>query len=414
LKRALYALFLCACSGHPSDAPDGAHADFASAPDDQGVASDLGGDLGAVDLAQDDLLVAMCPPGATPLTTTTCPGAATPPSSAMKSELVNAIRGDVIAIDPGEGTVPCVPVLVCTSADAPTLLFSDEPEAPTSDGILYAATVPAGPYRVFAYHVNGAGSGQRKISVVALNHGAADATITFGHRGSAGPSTNYVVTGALAAQAWLTSSTGATLTVPAGQRVVVDGTLDGLHAGPGELVIGQLDFSTSDTLKISVVTVDAAADAASSTATLSLLPSDGLHVRGTFPGATLTFVPASWPDDGVRHLRLGAGGAEPLMGVDAVDGDAPVMLGGDYGVRYTLVLPDGMRGYGLSPRGGAWGGAASIPAGDDHPIATTTTLGADADATSMIVLGRFSQAATIDLFTAGGSNLPVDLVVVPL
>ena len=108
MRRALYAVVLCACSAHSSAPPDGASADLAANID--GGGPDEGVDLGAFDLATADAAPPACPPGATPRSTATCPGAATPASNAMTSAVENAIRGDVVSIDPGEGTAPCVPV----------------------------------------------------------------------------------------------------------------------------------------------------------------------------------------------------------------------------------------------------------------------------------------------------------------
>ncbi|MEO6951195.1 MAG: hypothetical protein ABI321_05225 [Polyangia bacterium] len=381
-------------------------------------------DLATVDLANVDLAGSPCPIGSSLVTRRTCVATASAAPSTLKSECLAATRGDTIDAPAAEGQLPCLPTRVCRPDDAPTLIFSDEPESPATSGVLYAASVNAGRYRVYVYHTNGAASGTRKFSLVALAPGQSDVTMTFGARGVAGPSTTYIATGRAAASAWLTSSTGSMLTVPSGQRVVVDQGLDALRPAPGELVVAQLDFSIDGPLKLSVVTVDASTDAAQATAGLSLLPNDGAHQRGTFPGADFLLVPdtddGTWPSDGMRHLRLGSGDTDPeLVGIDAVDGNTAVALLGNYGVRYRVAVAGGPFLFALSPRGGAWGGAARVPPGLDSSATVPLLPGngsSIASTSSMTVLGRWGTATSsvLDLFSAGGSNLPVDLVSVPL
>ena len=427
MRRLVVVAFLAACA--PACAPS-KHGGTIALDDggtklrDAGARDLSGADLAGADLSAADLAGAPCPAGSSLLQKIACASTASPAPSTLRDACLATSRGNTITAPDAEGQLPCLPARVCRADDAPTLIFSDEPESPATSGVLYAATVNAGRYRVYVYHTNGAASGTRKFSLVALAQGASDVTLTFGARGVAGPSTAYVATGRAAASAWLTSGTGSTLTVPAGQRVVVDQGLDGLRPGPGELVVAQLDFSTDGALKLSVVTVDATTDAAQATATLPLLPNDGAHQRGTFPGADLLLVPDTadgmWPADGIRHLRLGSGDTDPaLVGFDAVDGNTPVVLLGNYGVRYRVAVAGGPFLFGLSPRGGAWGGAALVPPGLDSSAGSLLLPGNGsslASPTSMTVLGRWGvgTADTLDLLSAGGSSLPVDLVSVPL
>src|SRR5688572_24763952 len=93
--------------------------------------------------------------------------------------------------------------------------------------------------------------------------------------------------------------------VPAGKRVLLDATLDGLHAGKDELVHAIYDVVTSAPLKVSVVSVLANADAAAATGGLALLPRDVDHQRGTFAGADVVVTLAGAQTKGVQRLRLG-------------------------------------------------------------------------------------------------------------
>jgi hypothetical protein len=352
---------------------------------------------------------------------TMCAPAGLSAPAALVTAVGGATRGDVVSLGGlSEPAAPCAPVLVCTPVSAPTMLFSDDPESPSTDGVLYADVIGPGAYRAYVYHTN-AGTGLRKFPVVLLNQGATDVNVVLGPKGVAGPGTDYVAVGKAAIVAWLGATTTQTLVVPAGQRVLLDADLDAVHAANGELAHGILDFTLDGPVKLSVVSVAAAEDAATVTAGLSLLPDDQLHQRGTFPGATRLLQGTTALDGtGVRHLTLGDGVADvDLAGHDAVDGTS-VSLGGNYGLVYQIALTAGVHtGFVVAPQGGAWGGGAGVPLGEDGPAGVVALPGASSSLGSQseaIAVGRFvaQSSVTLTLISAGGSNLPVDLASVPL
>ncbi len=358
-----------------------------------------------------------CPAGSTLRhQRTACADGAAPlaPPAAFASDLAAAAPGDIVSMaGMSESNAPCLPVVVCTPNDAPTMLFSDSPESPTQDGVLYADTVPAGRYRLYVYHANG-GSALRKFPVVALNQGAAAAKITIVRRGLAAPSTAYVSVGKTVILDWLKDRTPLDVTVPAGQRVLLDGALDALHAGQDELVHAIYDITTDATLKISFVSVLANADAAASTAGLSLLARDVDHQRGTFANADVLVAIAPFSGaqkSGVQRLRLGLDEVdETLEGIDAPTGVKQRLLG-NYGMLYRFALPlPAPATMAVAPRGGAWGGIAHVVTtggSSSDPILPTAqaSLGTTTDA---IALGSTTGTKEVRLVTAGGSNLPVD------
>ena len=400
---------------------DGATADAAS---DEGAAIDSGprGDAGDAADAADDGPAPGCPAGTTRVQTgPSCTGGAvtTPPS--WSAALQAGARGDVISLDTATlDAAPCLAASACQPAAAPALLFSDSPEAPSADGVLYADTVGPGAYRLYVYQVNG-GASLRKFPVVILAQGA-DAHVTVTRRGLAGaPSTDYVGLGKAALLGWLGSTGLPALTVPAKTRALLDPALDALHAGSQQLVHAIYDVSVDAAVKISFVSVGAGEDAAALTGSLSLLPKDPGHDRGTFPGAERWIVAARPLDAAsVRAVRLGALPLDPpLAGVDATTG-MTASLGGNYGVLYRvkvqLATPTGLA---LFARGGDWGGAAVVPPGVDG---TTPTVALPAASTALpagpqaVVVGRFAASTSLEvqLLSAAGSSLPVDLAAAPV
>lgn len=113
-------------------------------------------------------------------------------------------------------------------------------------------------------------------------------------------------------------------------------------------------------------------DAATLTASLSLLAADTNHARGTFPGAERWFLAAGALDaTSLRALRLGAAPLDPpLAGKDATSG-APATLGGNYGVLYRVEVQLGVAaGLAAFARGGGLGGRGHPSVGnrrDDEP-----------------------------------------------
>jgi hypothetical protein len=309
-----------------------------------------------------------------------------------------------------EGNLPCVPVLVCRPTNAATMLFSDDPESPSSDGVLYADTVGPGRVRIYVYHANG-DTKARKFPIVILNQNATDAHATIKKKGLATPSTDYVGVGKAVAAAWLDSDFDDDLLVPAQTRVLLDLALDAEHAAQNELVHAIYDVDLDAPMKISIVSLTTGVNAATATAGLSLLPDDTLHDRGTFPGADIS-VFASGPLDGARHLRFGNNVTEDdLAGTDATTGTKKT-LGGNYGVFYTFQATAAPAlALAVSPRGGDWGGVAQPSAGAASLLlpGASTSL---ALTTSAVWIGTYpSGTVTASIVTAGGSNLPIDLVV---
>lgn len=355
-----------------------------------------------------------------------CPGPTPTVPASLSSALGSATRGDIVSLDTAatpEQTAPCFPVHVCIPTDAPKMMFSDSPESPASSGVLYADTVGPGRVRIYVYHTNGENDGNaRKFPIVVLNQGTATAHATILQKGIAGPSTDYVSVGKAAIGRWFASTAGSPIDITAGTRILLDSDLDAVHAAHNELVHAIYDLTLDAPLKISIVSVLSGDDAAAITASLSLLPADADHQRATFDGADrIIESEGNIPGDGIRKVSLGGNDDVDLnlAGHDAVDGTS-ASLGGNYGVFYTLLI--GVAAHEaltLVPRGGAWGGAGDVSAGEDGAAGAvafpSATASANADG-SAVVVGRFAASSNVRMhvISAGGSSLPVHLAVVPL
>ena len=228
-------------------------------------------------------------------------------------------------------------VVACSPTGAATMLFSDDPESPSSDGVLYADTFGPGRARIYVYHVNG-GASARKFPVVVLNQNATDAHVTIVKEGLGGPSTDYVDVGKAVAAAWMTSSVANAVTVPASTRVLLDAALDAEHASTNELVHAIIDVDVD-------APVRSRSSACSPAKTLRRSP-HRCHcsatmvstIAGRFPAPTCGSPGAPTASTSARNVRLGGDVTEPdLTGTDATTG-APATLIGNYGVAYRLLL----------------------------------------------------------------------------
>ncbi len=313
---------------------------------------------------------------------------------------------------------PAPPVVV-TDGDAP-LLFSDSPETVDGPGVLYR-DVLSGPGRLYLYHTSGAEA--LRYAILARGQGAASVEIT--EAGVAGPSTDYVYTGRMAARRWLDAAilpTPRTVAVPDGQWVALDPALD-VRVAPDRLLHGLWDVEVAGTVELAFVAVrDDGTDPVAAIDTLAALPRDS-HDRGTFvPSDRAVDLPCLDPRLGSVRVRLADGTEDPaVLGVDALGGGTPETLDGNYGVRYTLTSrvqsTDGRSiAVLLAPRGGPLAGAAQV--GDGLFRGSVFDFPTDADDVrpgDAVFLGAWDPLhpdVSVTWTPAGGSTLPVDVLFV--
>ncbi|OGQ13302.1 MAG: hypothetical protein A2138_28035 [Deltaproteobacteria bacterium RBG_16_71_12] len=332
----------------------------------------------------------------------------------------SAALGTVVDLGGFQSTSAPEAPLVRTDAER-MLLFSDSPEAPSTSGLLFRADVPAGPARVVLYHVNGYGGGDKKVSVVVENQGSSAVTAHLERFAVPPPSTSYVEQGQAAVRAFLGADNPADKTVPAdGAALLLLDNLDAIAVAPGELIHAIVDVTFDGPVGVRVVMLDAGSDTLASYQSLAALPRD-VHDRGTFAGADrrLELVGCAWPS-GAQRVRVGADTAllpDP-RGVDELTG-ADAVLRGHYGTLVSIVLPAGAseRAVLLVPRAGSYAGAARVTVGAGAPVVVDAPAsGAVTNNTTAALLGIFppGSAGLVELVPAGGSSLPVDLVVLPL
>ncbi|UBV42370.1 copper amine oxidase N-terminal domain-containing protein [Deinococcus taeanensis] len=286
------------------------------------------------------------------------------------------------------------------------LLFSDSPEIPDQNGILYQDSV-TGRARLLGYHLNGLGRTAR-LYVLARNLESRPVEVRSERLGETAPTRLESILGQVTLLEYFASASSAALALAPGQTAAVyaSPTLK-----PGSGVNVMQDLSTSGRVELTFVMLeDTLPPTPQVTQQLPYLKSDGRHVRGTFPDAvrTLRVTLSALP----TRLIIGDGRVDPaLTGTDALTGQG-VRLSGNYGVLYDLEV-NGAAGtaVALSPRGGLYRGAMNI---QDGPITQTIKLPRTGNALKPdepVLLWRAqSDRLNIDFVPSSGSNLPISLV----
>lgn len=325
---------------------------------------------------------------------------ATPLGFALANTAVGATFPDPLIVD-----YPSLNARV-EAPEAFPLLFSDSPEKPRSPGVLYRDAV-SGRARLLGYHVNALGVPAR-LFIVARNLEARPVRITRTRAGAVAPSNIEGTLGQGALLDYFASSPEAPIEVPPGGSVPLYASPT-LANGYGASVMH--DIETDGRVEVSFAILEGGQEATpEALAALRVLPPDGVHHRGTFPGAvrrlsvTLDRLPA--------RLNLGDGDSDAsLEGVDALTGK-PVRLAGNYGVLYEVEVRGAANAVvALSPRAGAYRGALQVEDGARASTLRVPNSGVLSRAESPLLLWRAeNDRLNLRFVPANGSHLPVSLV----
>lgn len=286
------------------------------------------------------------------------------------------------------------------------LLFSDSPEVPTQNGVLYQDSV-TGRARLLAYHLNGLNKPAR-MYVMARNLENRPVEVRTERLGETAPTRVESILGQVTLMEYFASTGSTVLNLTPGQAAAVYASPT---LSPGSGVNLMQDLSASGRVELTFLMLeDGLPPTAQVNQQVPYLQPDGRHVRGTFPNA----VRSMRVNLGALPTRIviGDGLVDPaLTGTDMITGQ-PVRLAGNYGVLYDLEVTGAANtAVALSPRGGLYRGAMNIL---DGPISQTIKLPRVGNAlkpNEPVLLWRAaSDRLNIDFVPASGSNLPISLV----
>lgn len=339
-----------------------------------------------------------------------------------------AVAISLAGVDP----LSCPQISMTQTWDGGNLIFSDSPESPTTRGMLYidtnlTATAAGVTNRLFVYHVN-SNSTQMRFSVLILNNGVSNATLTVQRSGIAGPSTDYPYVGAIAFNRWLTNAPGSSVTVNPGQIVRLDTAFDTINVSQGYLLHGIWDYTCTQPHTVMICALRTTDNPITVGPTLPVLARDS-HERGTFAScnkiyATATNVVVN-STGGIQQFPIAGNGDTFITGFDnAVSPPTAETDTGNYGVLYKIEMAlasgDGRAlGFMINPRGGEWCGAVSMPAGlyPGGQFLVPAGGGTLSDNTQAVIAGGYNAGVGLNVamqfMPTGGSSFPVRMVAVP-
>ncbi|CAM3789106.1 stalk domain-containing protein [Cohnella lubricantis] len=298
------------------------------------------------------------------------------------------------------------------------LIASDSPENVLGEGILYSDTMN-GDFRLFLYHQN-INSDPLTIYLAATNESLYNASVSLGSNGQAGPNSFGLWTGKQAAARYLESKkagqTALTTLAPGETKLI----LPQLGASPlkyNDVFSAYADMNASAPIKFTLFAVKQ--DGRDPLEVLkseefTVLPRDGRHIRGTFYGADREVTVTETLGTIAQRVPFGDHVNDPALdGID-MTGGVNENNSGNYGVVYhmnvevaanTLIAVNG--------RGGVYSGVFDIN-GSAVMVSNTSLLLNPNQACVLYRTGPNPETVDIRFLTALGSNLPVNLLFIPM
>jgi hypothetical protein len=356
----------------------------------------------------------------------------TPP--ALNTALQTAAPGDIL--DLGFSSLPNDLILnqspTQLSLVAGNLIYSDDPESPSSFGILYSDALPAGSSRIYLYHTNNTPQ-DAKITAVLKNDTASTANVLLLRKVLPIPSTDYVAAGKTAVREYYEAAFAPqAFAIAPGGAALLDPELDSLIITYEQLAHAIYDLSSDQPLTLFSLILEATSNTLETYASQSLVPNDSHNRQGTFlQWGKDNASPYSYnTSNGIKRLRIASAPlwdtVDPVLsGYNAETGGTATLVG-NYGVTYSISVNvasgDGRRlALLLNPRGGAYGGhvrtrfpSTAPPLGQIVPCPI-----AQVDSQSRGALcAKLSPTATpqtllIEFMPAGASSMPIELLLVP-
>lgn len=255
------------------------------------------------------------------------------PGQSVQFTVPVQIAGNAEYFDQAGSTTVTVQSVAADPFSPSLLLYDDDPEHVTQDGVLFRASVAAGnPARLYYYH--DAAQDARRL-VVVLSGGAQDPTSLHLIEASAGPNMDVMHVGQTVTKNFL-------LTKTQGEGIVLDLSQDQPYVladvamTARELVAGTVDMRvlSGGPVTVTVLAVSPGVDPRTLMAG-PVLPGDGHHRTGVFEIGSF----------GTDRLAYAAGGADATLVIGDTDPTPPsadpAAAGhdyGDYGVVHTIDL----------------------------------------------------------------------------
>ncbi|WP_042228595.1 stalk domain-containing protein [Paenibacillus popilliae] len=298
-----------------------------------------------------------------------------------------------------------------------TLYRANSPETVLEEGIVYKDRV-AGGARIFLHHKNGTDK-KMQLYVLAKNVSDDPATVYVEHYGQAGPNPYPQQTGKLASVRYMESfeqekEINELVLQPNETRVLMP-ELNERVMRPDDIYTMYADFFGDNTLEYSVVALDASKDILQELNKLKELEPDGTHIRGTFNNADRVFTIAERVGEVASRLVFAdKTNDQYIVGSDMMTYESQVNAG-NYGVLYRVklqnVAPHTLIAF--NSRGGSYSGGLYVN-GQTLQTPNSGRLNNPNEASVVYRTGAYQETVEILFTPAAGSNMPVNLLFLPL
>lgn len=291
------------------------------------------------------------------------------------------------------------------------LMVSDFPERLTQNGILFTADLRRGvPTRFLYFHYNPPKQPDRRIVLVAENHGSEPSTLQF-IDGRGGPTGNEMEVGHTATKTFLVNvlqNQGRLIVVPAhGTQTVTEQDLPA-----GNIVAGLLQLRVLDgpNVHLTLVAQNATDNPADALVTGALLTSSVRHARGIYPIPEFHFATQWDVNDAYLELPIGQIPLPNTLAGEALSGDYGVLESFVVNVQNPMPTPQHIAIY-ENPRGGGATGTYIIDGVlvQSHRVPAFSRY----KVRQYVVPARGFVRVTITTMPEAGSSYPLRLIFAP-
>ncbi|MCY9517352.1 stalk domain-containing protein [Paenibacillus apiarius] len=295
------------------------------------------------------------------------------------------------------------------------LYRSNSPENVKDNGILYQDNV-AGGARIFLHHINKK-SNNLQLYILVKNISDDPADFYIEHYGLAGPSPYPQQTGKMSTVRYFESfeknDKVTEMQIKPNETKVVIPELNQRPLKPNDTYTLYADFHGSTTLEYTVVALDADKDVLTELPNLQPLAPDE-HIRGTYTNADRNFTVKEEVGKGERLVFADKINDKDLTGTDMLTYQDMVNKG-NFGVLYRVklekVAPHTLIAF--NSRSGSYSGAMLVNGQKVNSPNEGLIKGVD-EASVVYRTGDYEESVEILFTPAAGSNMPVNLLFLPL
>ncbi|MCJ8011216.1 stalk domain-containing protein [Paenibacillus sp. KQZ6P-2] len=316
------------------------------------------------------------------------------------------------------GKVPTWQSVPFTYTSEPaTLIRSNSPETVYSEGLLYRETA-LGNTRFMIHHVNSTGKNM-KLYVIATNtYTDTPAQITISNFGMGGPNPYPTLTGKVSNDRYFQSiqnpSDTQVINLAPGESKVIMTDISKIKMKQGDTISALADAFSDYPIQYSFIMIDENKDPLQSLPYLTNLERD-VHNRGTYPDSIRNIRYDEPVGTSPVRLVLGDNNQDPnLKGIDGIYG-TEVSNAGNFGVLYKVTLshvaPHTL--ITMNPRGGLYTGVFIVN-GQIVQVANNASVNAPNEACVLYRTGNYEENVEIMYTPSPGSNLPINLLLMPL